>query len=295
VSLLVFAALSAASCHPHSADRSATSFEGGARDAVAPESFDRIDGLLKQTGAIVRGTVSGISYAYGNCLGPRTMVSLTGVETLAGTPVDDHIILNTFGGKTPNGKFVTASELPRYVEGASYVLFLFNKDWRFSPVIGDLAFREETIGGRKILVDSEGYGVTGVGKLGVERNTAQLAEPALERFGSPYRSEVIDRAGDATPVAPCKGGTKCSPPSADGDAATGALLQKDRPLTVSARPAILTGIGPADARTALTAGDLVAAIGRAANQSGQQIGGRVQLRPRLGCLRVTPTSPWRRR
>jgi hypothetical protein len=290
--IVIGAALSAASCY-RPPDQS-SGFEGGAKDAVAPESFDRIESLVKQTSAIVRGQVTGVSYSYDDCLGPRTVVSLSGVERLAGTSVDDHISLVTFGGKLPNGKFVTASELPRYVEGASYVLFLFNRDWRFSPVIGDLAFREETIGGRKVLVDSDGFGVSGIGKSGIERNTARLTEPALNRFGSERASMVVDAVAEPLAATPCKAGTKCEPPTTDGDAAARELLPQGRPLAIAARPAILPGIGAADVSAAITIDELVAGIGRAADESGQRIQGQVQFKPRLGCMRFTPTARWRK-
>ncbi|MDD2047566.1 hypothetical protein [Pseudomonas putida] len=291
--IVICAALSAASCHSP-ADR-APGFEGGAKDAVAPESFDRIESLVKQTSAIVHGQVTGISYSYDDCLGPRTVVSLSRVETLAGTSVGDHISLITFGGKLPSGKFVTASELPRYVDGASYVLFLFNRDWRFSPVIGDLAFREETIGGRKVLVDSDGFGVSGIGKLGIERNTARLTEPALNRFASERASIVMDAVTEPLPATPCRAGTQCEPSTTDGDAAAREVLPQGRPIAVAARPAILPGIGPTEVSAAITIDELVAGIGRAADKSGQRLGGQAQLKPRLGCMRVTPTARWRQR
>jgi hypothetical protein len=291
--IVMCAALSAASCQ-RAADQS-PGFEGSAKDAVAPESFDRIESLVKQTSAIVRGQVTGISYTYDDCFGPRTVVSLSSVETLAGTSVGDHFSLITFGGKLPNGKFVTASELPRYVEGASYVLFLFNRDWRFSPVIGDLAFREETIGGRKVLVDSDGFGVSGIGKLGIERNTARLTEPALNRFGSKRASMVMDALPEPLAVTPCKAGTRCEPMTTDGDSTARELLPQGRPIAVAARPAILPGVGAAEVSAAISIDDLVAGFGRAAEESGQRLVGQVQFKPRLGCMRVTPTSRWRRK
>lgn len=249
---------------------------------------------LKQTSAVVRGQVTGISYSYDDCLGPRTVVSLSRVETLTGTSVGDHISLITFGGKLPNGKFVAASELPRYVEGASYVIFLFNRDWRFSPVIGDLAFREETIGGRKVLVDSDGFGVSGIGKLGIERNTARLTEPAMNRFGSARASMVVDAVVEPLAATPCKIGTKCERPTKDGDAVAHELLPKGRPIAIAARPAILPGIGAADVSTAIAIDELVAGIERAADESGQRIQGQVQFKPHLGCMRFTPTARWRK-
>ena len=290
--IVMFTALSAASCH-RPADRS-PGFEGGARDAVAPEAFDRIESLIRQTSAIVRGKVTGISYSYDDCFGPRTIVSLSGVATLAGTDVGDHISLSTFGGKMPNGKYVTASELPRYVEGATYVLFLFNRDWRFSPVIGDLAFREESIVGRKVLVDSDGFGISGIGKLGIERNTARLTEPALNRFGSERASMVMDAMTEPLAVTPCKAGTPCAPATADGDTAAREQPSQGRSIAIAARPAILPGIGLNDVGAAISIDDLVADIARVAAESGQRIGGQARLEPRLGCLRVTPTARWKR-
>ena len=111
---------------------------------IVPDRFDSIGTLLPQLYAVIRGTVADISYDYLDCQGPRTVVKLHNVETLIGERVGDDIELRTFGGPLPNGNYVSASELPRYVADTSYVVFLRNTDWRFSPVMGDLAFRERS-------------------------------------------------------------------------------------------------------------------------------------------------------
>jgi hypothetical protein len=292
--LIVIAAISAASCHPR-AGASAGGFVGGDRDVVQPASFDRIDTLLKQTAAIVRAKVTGISYAYGNCLGPRTIVSLDGVQTLAGTNADDHVELVTFGGKLPDGHFVSASELPRYVKGASYILFLRNTDWRFSPVIGDLAFREENIAGRPVLIDSDGFAVSGVGPSGIERHSAQLMEPVANRFGSRLAGEMMEPS-DSSAATPCKNGN-CEPSAAEArvSAATGPPYPLGRPVGQSPQPAVLGGIGRVEVADAISPEELMVHIKRAADASHIAIGGKLQFRPRLGCWMVTPTDPWRKR
>lgn len=292
--LIALAAISTASCQARTG-ASAGGFVGGARDAVQPASFDRIDTLLKQTAAIIRAKVTGISYAYGNCLGPRTIIKLDGVQTLSGTNASDHVELVTFGGKLPNGHFVSASELPRYVEGASYILFLRNTDWRFSPVIGDLAFREENIAGRPVLIDSDGFAVSGVGPSGIERRSAQLTEPAANRFSSRLAGEMMDPP-DSIPATPCKGKT-CAPSAAEAriSEGSGPPYPLGRPVGQSPHPAVLGGIGRAEVASAISPDELMTRIERAADASHVAVGGKLQLRPRLGCWMVTPTDPWRKR
>ena len=83
-----------------------------------------------------------------------------------------HPLVSTYGGT-----YVEVSELPRYVLGGRYLLFLRNTDWRYSPVLGDDAYRFERIAGKETLVSTSGRAVTGLGADGIETNTAALTEP----------------------------------------------------------------------------------------------------------------------
>jgi hypothetical protein len=235
-----------------------------------PDRFDSIDRLLPQLSAVARGTVSDIAYDYSDCEGPRTVIKLRRVETLLGTNIGREVELRTLGGPLPNGKYVSVSELPRYVKGGSYILFLRNTDWRFSSVMGDLAFREETIAGRKVLVDSDGLGVTGVGKSGIERLTDQLTEAAGVRAAGMTRK-----------------------PGASENAAGAPASAVAHPIDRFARPAVSVGVGAAQVASAISADELVASIKRLASDHRVQIGGRLQPRSRLGCWNVTRTDPWR--
>lgn len=261
---------------------------------IPPDQFDSIGMLLPQLYAIVRGKVTDISYDYLDCQGPRTVVKLSRIETLIGEKVDSEIELRTFGGPLPNGNYVSASELPRYAIDASYVVFLRNTDWRFSPVMGDLAFREEVIADRPVLIDSDGVAVSGVSGIGVERQTGQLMEPAgLHVVGADGGREVL-QPDDAGAIRKCERGTKCVAPEIAAEADKRALHSATKdPTNRFARPAVLKGIGPAELVAAISTDELVDRIRRYADDLGIAIGGRLELEPRLGCWNVTLTDPWR--
>jgi hypothetical protein len=261
---------------------------------IPPDRFDSIGALLPQLYAVVRGHVTDISYDYLDCQGPRTVVKLDRIQTLIGEKVDTEIELRTFGGPLPNGNYVSASELPRYAIDASYVVFLRNTDWRFSPVTGDLAFREEVIADRPVLVDSDGVAVSGVGEIGVERRTGQLTEPAgLHVVGADEGREVL-QPDDEGAILKCERGTKCVAPeiAAEAEKRASHPATKD-PTNRFARPAVLKGIGSAELVSAISTEEMVDRIRRYSDDLGIAIGGRLQLEPRLGCWDVTLTDPWK--
>ena len=261
---------------------------------IVPDRFDSIGTLLPQLYAVVRGTVADISYDYLDCQGPRTVVKLRSVETLIGARTDRELELRTFGGPLPNGNYVAASELPRYVADGSYVVFLRNTDWRFSPVMGDLVFREEVIADRPVLVDSDGVAVSGVSEVGVERQTGQLTEPAGLHVLGAEGSREVSPAQDGGAIRKCERGTKCDLPEAATEADRRAALEATHdPTNRFVRPPVLKGIDPRDVVAAISTDELVDRIRRYSDDLGIEIGGRLELEPRLGCWNVTITDPWR--
>ena len=68
------------------------------------------------------------------------------------------------------------SEIPTLALDSDYVVFLRNTDWTLSPVVGNLVFRVETIGGREMLIDPGGHAVTGWGPEGPSLSTAAITE-----------------------------------------------------------------------------------------------------------------------
>ena len=263
---------------------------------VSPRTFTTMSELVPQIHSVVRGTVEDIRFDYDDCAGPRTIVQLTAVETLLGDRHDSKLVLRTFGGPLPNGNFVSASELPRYVLGGRYVLFLRNTDWRFSPVIGNLAFREETVVARQVLVDTEGFAVTGVDESGVLTDGPRLMEPVGMHVVGLQSTPEQARASLAPPPArpgesePC--GAQTGRPC--GSERGGDGVRRAREWIVAsgrfARPPVADGVGPEAVKGAISTNDLVAAVDRWAHAHSVRIGGYYAEGPRIGCWGRTLTQ-----
>ncbi len=195
---LLVLALAAAAC-------AAAQAQVVAPTAVAqrkPVAVVDLRSAISQTAAVVEGTVSDIRNDYSESDGPWTRVALTDVKTHLGT-APDVVEIRHFGGRLPNGKQVVAAELPVFVQGKRYIVFLRNTSWNVSPVVGDLALRVEKLGDAEVLVNSDGIAVTGVGALGPQFGEALFQGPRLD--GSPSQSlgkrlntmaiAPLDRAG----------------------------------------------------------------------------------------------------
>ena len=269
-------------------------FPGKTDGLIRPRLFKDTLAIVTQLNAIVEGDVSDIAYSYQDCEGPRTRVVLRNVRTLLGEPHDATLNLQMFGGPLPDGRFVEASELPAFAIGAHYVIFLRNTDWRFSPVITNLALRVERIAGRDVLVTSDGFGVTGVSDTRVETATPALTAPAgLHAAGT--IAATSSGAGDS-PFVAC-------PPGPDG-LADCSRVPKPTPQSPAgrvsdsvrfARPAQTDGISPPDVASTIATRELVDRIATFAKSNGVRVGGYYAASPRLECWSTTViTSKGRR-
>jgi hypothetical protein len=168
--------------------------------ARKPEAVVDLQSTVRQTAAIVEGTVARIDHDYSEAEGPWTRVTLADVKAHFGN-APDTLELRHFGGPLPNGRAVVAAELPAFVAGKRYVVFLRNTAWNLSPVVGELALRAESFGGREVLVNSDGLAVTGIGKRGVEFGSALFenlpfdgsAPKALKRSLAAMPHQPLDR------------------------------------------------------------------------------------------------------
>ena len=106
-------------------------------------------------------------------------MTLANVRPLFGT-APSVAEIRQFGGLLPDGRMVVASELPVFVEGKEYVLFLRNTKWNVSPVVGDLALRVEAVEGNEVLVNSDGQAITGIGSAGLTVGPALFEGPKLD-------------------------------------------------------------------------------------------------------------------
>jgi hypothetical protein len=167
--------------------------------APEPRAIERIDDVIEQSAALVEGTVSGIDYAYDPEDGPRTLVTLSGVRTHLGTSQGPSVTLRVRGGWLPDGRFLFVPELPSFVHGKTYLVFLRNTSWKWSPIVKDLALRVEDVDGKPVLVHPTGVAVEGVGDRGVVfgkrplfhgQHEAGPARRAPERVADAAREDV---------------------------------------------------------------------------------------------------------
>jgi hypothetical protein len=229
------------------------------RDLSEPGPFATMETLLAQLHSIIEAKVGSITYDYLDCQGPRTLVRLEGVRTLLGGQTEPTLTLRTFGGYLPNGHYVYASELPRYVLGAHYILFLRNNDWKFSPVIGDLAFRTETVAGKTILVDTDGVAVSGVSEAGILRETPQLMEAVGRKVkGTITRREISLREKEGE-VTSCEVGKSCEAPNRDtAERRAADLIETGR----FASPGVIADVTASHVNAAISANEMVDRIKR---------------------------------
>jgi hypothetical protein len=129
---------------------------------IAPAPVDTSRQILAQTSTIFRGSLKDVQFTYDGCSGPRTDYVFSNSSPLLGekVEVEAQVNLRVLGGPTPRGTWLAVSELPQLALDSQYVVFLRNTDWTFSPIVGNLAFRVETIAGREVLVNPDGRAVT---------------------------------------------------------------------------------------------------------------------------------------
>ena len=120
----------------------------GARAAAPPTSAQTFEEVLRQTAAVVEGSVEDISYRYDEAEGPRSVATLSRLVVHIGSlgkTAPNTIELRSFGGPLPDGREMFATHVPALLPGKRYVLFLRNTDWSLSPVAFEMAFRVEEI------------------------------------------------------------------------------------------------------------------------------------------------------
>ncbi len=277
--LCISSCIAALACKERSRSDEAR-FPGDTTGIVRPAALSDLASHVRQLNAIVLADVRDISANYDRCEGPRTILHLRNARSLLGSPHTDSMTLRVFGGPVPGGRYAHASESPRYVAGGRYLLFLFNTDWRFSPVMGSLAFRVENIAGREVLLSPDGQGVTGVSTLAVETQTPMLALPA----GLPGLGTVVVSRTPAAQFVPCSvnanGTPKCPRLPVDS--------LPPRETFTAAEPWIPRPTAEDVART-ITVKELVFKIDSVAKGLGAKPGGYFARKPRLECWDAIPT------
>lgn len=256
-------------------------FPGDTTGIRRPEALSDLASVVRQLNAVLLAQIRDISTDFDRCEGPRTVLHLGNVKTLLGAAHTDTLQLRVFGGPLPNNRYVELSESPRYVLGGRYVLFLFNTDWRFSPVISNHAFRIEQAGEREVLIAPNGHAVTGVSPLAVETRTRLLFVPK----GVPGIGEVSVTPTPVVSLSPCgvnpDGTPRC--PSVPVD------TQTSREFFPTPPPWTPLPATREDVVNTLGVDDFVRRIDSVARSIGVTPGGYFARRPRLECWDAVPT------
>lgn len=275
-------------------------------DYVAPRGFATTTEMLQQLHSVAEGTVEDIHFDMDDCWGPRTVVTLGKTRSLIGAAVPARVELYTFGGPLPGGSYLEVSELPRFVLGARYLVFLRNTDWRYSPVMGDMAYRAERIAGKDVLVSTGGRAVTGLGADGIETDTAALTHSVGQRVkGLPAAlREASSRLNATTPGVASR---SCGRTEATGqgcrESEDPAQARRDadearRHLVLTqrfARPELARDVNAPLVQAAIDATTLVEQVQKELARLKIKPGGRLFERPRYGCWTTTPTVDARSR
>jgi len=160
--------------------------------------------VLTRSAAVIEGIVRDIKYSYDEHTGPRTVVSLDVTKVHAGTYDEPRVELRMLGGPTPDGRFMSTSETVDFAIGKTYIVFLTNQSWFYSPMPA-APLRVERVAGKEVLLNPQGHPMTGLSPRGLRfgyetvfqnsiassRTTIQTttANPRLVVAGS------LDRAG----------------------------------------------------------------------------------------------------
>jgi hypothetical protein len=177
--------------------------------AARPRAVTDLASAVTQTAAVIEATVAELRNEYREAEGPWTRVVLRDVVVHLGGPGalggsggggPRTLELWQFGGTLPSGRMMVAAELPVFVAGQRYVLFLRNTSWNVSPIVGELALRVEKAAGAEVLVTSAGHPVVGVTAAGPALGAA-LFEPAPYGGGG----VAVKRGADGKEVAVAAG------------------------------------------------------------------------------------------
>lgn len=263
---------------------------------IAPAPLDDSMQMLRQTATIFRGSLKSVQFTYEDCAGPRTDYVFSDSSTLVGAQVQPTVTLKVLGGPTPGGKWVGVSELPKLALDSQYVAFLRNTDWTFSPIVGNLVFRVETIAGREVLVHPSGRAVTGWGADGPVLSVGSVSEVVGSKLHG-YKGSDAPTTDDqpTSAVTEPKGELRSADSAGPAPARTQESLLARAPSIAEtrraglfARPALLPSAIAGEPTVSIDS--FVVATRAAADRAQVDIGGRLTLDPNWKCWSSTPTA-----
>ena len=130
-------------------------------------------------------------YTYDEETGPRTVVTMGNLTVLAGK-APDGLTFGQFGGPLPDGRYVSDPDVPVLNPGARYILFFGPPSWFYSPIRHGLAFRVEQVGGRTIILGTDGRAVLTMSTNGITFGDTVVVNRGLQR--DPLKPNPIDPA-----------------------------------------------------------------------------------------------------
>jgi hypothetical protein len=263
---------------------------------IPPAPVDDAGQMLAQTATVFRGSLKRVHFTYDDCAGPRTNYVFSDSSSLIGAQVQSTVTLKMLGGPTPAGKWIRVTELPRLALDSEYVTFLRNTDWTFSPIVGNLVFRVETIVDREVLVDPSGRAVTGWGADGPLLSIAAVSEVVGNKLRG-YKGSDAPAAEDQSTSATTdpKGELRSADSAAPTLSRTQDSLLARAPSSAEIRRAGLFARPPLSPpaianEPTVSVHSFVAATRAAADRAQVNIGGRLTLDPNWKCWSSTPTA-----
>lgn len=150
---------------------------------------------LASTAAIVEGRVASHTATHDDQAGPRTIATLIDLTPHFGTYQDRTLPLATLGGRITDDRWLFIPELPRLTDDTTYLVFLTNADWFFSPVVEDYLFRlEPGPRGGDVLIAPSGHAVVGLSAEGLEFSDEPVVDTDLDFLRPHAKPRVLDPA-----------------------------------------------------------------------------------------------------
>jgi hypothetical protein len=119
--------------------------------------------ILHRSSTIFEGQVADISHTYDEQLGPRMVATVQVTNVRSGQDVGPIIELAQFGGEVPGEGVVSASDTVWFQSGQTYLFFLSNQAWHFTPWVAEPLL----VGDDDLLVGPSGRVVAGLDPRGV--------------------------------------------------------------------------------------------------------------------------------
>lgn len=153
-------------------------------DAAEPAAVDNALAAIRQTSAVIEGTIEALDAEFADDTGPWTRVTFSDVKVHFGKLPLEKLSFVRRGGEYPDGRMLLVSHSPEFVRGGRYLVFLRNTSWNLTPVVGEYAFRfEKAEDGRELLIAPDGGAVIDFDAEGPRVSEALYAP--LDLNGSP--------------------------------------------------------------------------------------------------------------